>query len=195
MGASLTGRRRPYNPGMQGPVIRGEKVILRPFGEADAETFRSWLADLEVTRFILRRYPPTPDGEREWIQKVSSDPNEIVWGVEFEGRLVGISGVHGILWPEAHANTGTLIGDRTAWGQGVGRESMALRTRFCFTQTLLHKLNSSYLDGNVASARAQAAAGYREVGRRRDQYFREGRWFDEVLTEVLREDWLAAHPQ
>ena len=49
--------------------------------------------------------------------------------------------------------------------------------------------DGSYLEGNEASARAQASAGYREVGRFRGQYFREGRWLDEVLTELLREDW------
>jgi RimJ/RimL family protein N-acetyltransferase len=31
--------------------------------------------------------------------------------------------------------------------------------------------------------------GYREVGRRKAHYFRNGRWLDEILTEVHREDW------
>jgi RimJ/RimL family protein N-acetyltransferase len=48
---------------------------------------------------------------------------------------------------------------------------------------------SSYLEGNEASRRAQASAGYREVGRFSGQYYRGGRWLDEVLTELLgRED-------
>ena len=195
MGGSLTGARRPYNPRMLGPVLRGDRVTLRPFSEGDAESFTAWLADPEVVRYILLRYPPTLEAEREWFGRVSRDPAEIVWGIEFEGRLVGTSGVHRIDWANGHASTGTLIGDRSAWGKGVGGESMRLRTRYCFMETTLHKLNSSYLDGNTASGRAQAAAGYREVGRRREEYFRAGRWHDEVLTEVLREDWLKANPE
>ena len=180
---------------MLGPVLKGEKVTLRPFTQADAEVFVGWLADPEVTRFILLRYPPTLEAEREWFDRVSRDPAEILWGIEFDGRLVGVSGVHRIDWPNGHAVTGTLIGDRSAWGKGVGGESMRLRTRYSFTETTLHKLNSSYLDGNTASALAQAAAGYREIGRRREEHFRAGRWHDEVLTEVLREDWLKANHQ
>jgi RimJ/RimL family protein N-acetyltransferase len=38
-------------------------------------------------------------------------------------------------------------------------------------------------------ARAQAAAGYREVGRWQRDRFVDGEWRDHVLTEVLREDW------
>lgn len=179
---------------MLGPTLRGETVTLRPFGEADAEAFIAWLADAEVTRFLKRRTPPSAAMEREWIDRVSRSETDIVWGVELDGRLVGATGIHRIDWPDRHGTTGTLIGDRSAWGRGAGREAMRLRTRYAFTETTLHKLCSSYLEGNAASARAQAAAGYLEVGRRREQHFRDGRWLDEILTEVLREDWLRDHP-
>jgi RimJ/RimL family protein N-acetyltransferase len=45
------------------------------------------------------------------------------------------------------------------------------------------------MEGNEASRKAQTRVGYREVGRRNQQYFRSGGWLDEILTEVLREDW------
>jgi len=57
----------------------------------------------------------------------------------------------------------------------------------------LRKLKSSYFDGNVASGKAQAAAGYREVGRHHADRFVDGRWVDEILTEVMREDWLKSN--
>ena len=67
---------------------------------------------------------------------------------------------------------------------------MQLRARYAFTQLPLRKLKSGYLQGNVASARAMAAAGYREVGRWHSERWIDGEWRDHVLTEVLREDWL-----
>ena len=179
---------------MFGPVLRGKVVTMRPFSTADAETFTRWLADLDVTRTILRLFPPSIESENEWIERVGKSETDLMWGLEYEGRLVGTSGLHNISWIHQHATTGTLIGDRSVWGKGIGGESMRLRTAFCFTQLPLRKLMSSYLDGNEASARAQAGAGYREIGRRRGSYFRDGRWVDEVLTEVMREDWLQANP-
>ena len=92
-------------------------------------------------------------------------------------------------WSNQHATTGTLIGDKSVWGRGIAGEMMRLRADFAFTELPLRKLKSGYLEGNEASRRAQAGAGYREVGRLRQECFREGRWLDMVLTELLREDW------
>ncbi len=74
-------------------------------------------------------------------------------------------------------------------GHRSGRELMRLRAEYAFTQTPLRALRSGYIEGNVASGRAQKAAGYKEVGRWHDDAFVDGRWHDHILTELRREDW------
>jgi RimJ/RimL family protein N-acetyltransferase len=37
-------------------------------------------------------------------------------------------------------------------------------------------------------------AGYREVGIEREHFFREGRWHDHWVGEVLRADWERTRP-
>jgi ribosomal-protein-alanine N-acetyltransferase len=175
---------------MYGPVIQGELVRLRPPKPDDALPIVSWFQDLEATQFLGRRTSPSVDVEKEWLESSAKDPNSVVWVVEVDGRAVGTMGIREIDWKNGFGTTGTLIGDRSLWGKGIGRETMRLRTRYAFMQLPLRKLKSSYFDGNVASGRAQAAAGYREVGRYRADRYVDGRWVDEVVTEVLREDWL-----
>jgi len=150
----------------------------------------TWFEDLEVTRFIKLRHPPSVELEKEFLDRVARDPDAIFWVVEHEGKLVGGTSIVRIDWRNGFGTTGTVIGDRTAWGKGVGRELMQLRARYAFTQLPLRKLKSAYLDGNQASARAQKSAGYKEVGRYTADRFIDGAWHDEVLTELLREDWL-----
>jgi RimJ/RimL family protein N-acetyltransferase len=174
---------------MYGPVIEGKLVRLRPPKPEDAALMITWFEDLEVTRFLLLRFPPSIDSEKEWLDKMARDPDQVLWVVEHEGRAVGVTGIHQIDWKNGFGTTGTNIGDKSVWGKGLGRELMQVRARYAFTQLPLRKLKSSYLEGNEASARAQAAAGYREVGRHRADRFVDGRWVDEVITEVLREDW------
>jgi ribosomal-protein-alanine N-acetyltransferase len=174
---------------MYGPVIQGKLVRLRPPRADDAAPMVGWFEDLEATLFLGRRNPPSIDMEKEWLEKTAKDPNSVVWVVEVDGRAVGTTGIREIDWKNGFGTTGTLIGDKSLWGKGIGREVMQLRARYAFVQLPLRKLKSSYFDGNVASGRAQAAAGYREVGRFRADRFVEGRWVDEVMTEVLREDW------
>lgn len=174
---------------MYGPVIQGSNFRLRPLRPADAEVMIAWFEDLEVTARLSQRIVPSLASEREWVERVGTDPNLISWAVEHEDRLVGTTALMEISWANQHASTGTLIGDRTAWGKGIAGELMKRRADYAFLEHPFRKLKSGYLEGNVASARAQAAAGYREVGRLRQEFFREGRWIDMILTELLREDW------
>ena len=178
---------------MYGPVIQGKLVRLRAPNADDALQMIGWFEDLETTHFLGRRNPPSVEEEKEWLAATAKEPNSVVWVIEVEGRAVGTTGIREIDWKNGFGTTGTMIGDRSLWGRGIGREAMQLRARYAFTQLPLRKLKSSYFDGNVASGRAQAAAGYREVGRYHADRFVDGRWVDEVLTEVLREDWLKAN--
>ena len=179
---------------MYGPVIEGALVRLRPPKADDAELMISWFEDIEVTRFITLRNPPGIEFEKEWLDKVARDPNAVIWVIEHEGRAVGTTGIHMIDWKHGSGTTGTVIGDKTVWGKGLGKELMRLRARYAFTELPLRKLKSAYLDDNEASGRAQAAAGYQVVGRHRAEQFSGGKWHDMVLTEVMRDDWLKANP-
>jgi RimJ/RimL family protein N-acetyltransferase len=174
---------------MFGPVIQGKLVRLRPPKAEEAAEIVTWFEDLEVTHFLKRRVPPTLEEEKEFLERVGRDANVIWWGVEHEGRLVGGTSIVDIDWKDGSGRTGTLIGVREVWGRGLGRELMQLRAEYAFTQLPLRKLKSGYLEGNLASARAQAAAGYREVGRWHKDKFFDGEWHDHVLTELMREDW------
>ena len=178
---------------MFGPVIQGKLCRLRPPRPEDAEVMSTWFEDLETSHFLGLRNPPSVEMEKEWLEKGAKDPNSVLWVVDADGRVVGTSAIRDIDWKNGFGTTGTLIGDRSVWGKGIGRESMRLRARYAFTQLPLRKLKSSYFDGNVASGRAQAAAGYREIGRYRADRYVDGQWVDEVMTEVLRDDWLKAN--
>jgi RimJ/RimL family protein N-acetyltransferase len=176
-----------------GPVIQGKLVRLRPPRPEDALPMVSWFEDLEVTHFEGQRTALSVEMENSWLERTARDPNLVVWVMEMDGRAVGMSVIREIDWKNGFGTTGTVIGDRSLWGTGIGRETMQLRSRYAFTQLPLRKLKSSYFDGNTASGRAQAAAGYREVGRHRADRYVEGPWVDEVITEVLRDDWLKAN--
>ena len=178
---------------MYGPIIEGKLVKLRPPAPEDAADMVSWFKDLEVTRFIKLRHPPSIEAEKEFLERVARDDNLVFWAVEHGGRLVGGTSIGAIDWKLGFGTTGTVIGDKTVWGRGIAREMMQLRATYAFTQLPLRKLKSGYIEGNQGSARAQAAAGYREVGRWHQDRFIDGAWRDHVLTELLREDWLKAN--
>jgi len=163
---------------------------LRPPRMEDAATMITWFEDLEVSQFLFVRNPPSLESEKEWIDARGKDPDSIFWVIEVDGSAVGSTGIQMIDWKNGFGLTGTVIGDKKQWGKGIGRELMQLRAEYAFMQTPLRKLKSGYIEGNEASARAQAACGYVEAGRWRKDRFVDGEWRDLILTELLREDWV-----
>src|SRR5437763_14000191 len=139
---------------MYGPVIHGKLVRLRPPRPEDAALMITWFEDLEVTRFIKLRNPPSAEAEKEFLDKMSRDETVVFWTVEHEDKVVGGTSIVAIDWRNGHGTTGTVIGDKTAGGKGMARELMQLRARYAFTQLHLSKLASANLEDNAARHRA-----------------------------------------
>jgi RimJ/RimL family protein N-acetyltransferase len=174
---------------MFGPLLRGEKVTLRPGRDDDAEHFVRWFADMEVTRFLGRRAAISLQQEQEFLKRIGESKDDVWWVIEAAAKPIGATGIHGINWLDAHATTGIVIGEKESWRLGYATEAMQLRTRYAFRELNLHKLLTEVDTDNEASKRALERNGYRTVGIRREQTFREGKWKDRWLGEVLREHW------
>jgi RimJ/RimL family protein N-acetyltransferase len=172
-----------------GPVLRGEHVTLRPAREDDAEHFVRWFSDMEVTRFLATRMAITLEQEKEFLKKIGESKNDVWWVIDAENKPIGAAGIHNINWLEANGTTGIVIGEKDCWRKGYATEAMRLRTRYAFRELNLHKLTTEVDVENEASRKALERNGYRTVGLRREQYFREGKWRDRWLGEILRAEW------
>jgi len=172
-----------------GPLLRGEKVTLRPARENDAEHFVRWFADMDVTRFLARRMAISLQQEQEFLKKIGESKDDVWWVIEVADQPIGATGIHSINWLDANGTTGIVIGEKGSWGKGYATETMRLRTRYAFRELNLHKLVTEVDAENDASRKALERNGYRTVGVRREQTFREGTWHDRWVAEVLRADW------
>jgi RimJ/RimL family protein N-acetyltransferase len=170
-------------------MLRGEKVTLRPARENDAEHFVRWFADMEVTRFLARRMAISIQQEQEFLKKIGESKDDVWWVIEVADQPIGATGIHSINWLDANGTTGIVIGEKGSWGKGYATEAMRLRTRYAFRELNLHKLVTEVDAENDASRKALERNGYRTVGVRREQTFREGTWHDRWVAEVLRADW------
>lgn len=174
---------------MFGPILRGTRVTLRPVTKEDLPNYVRWFADTEVTRYLATRFPFSMQQEEEWFARMGEDRDNLAWAIEADGAHIGGVGIHRLDWVNGTAITGTIIGEKRYWGQGIGSEAVALRTRYAFYELNLHKLNSETFLENPAIHRVLEKVGYRRVGVLRHEYWREGAWRDTVIWEVLRADW------
>jgi ribosomal-protein-alanine N-acetyltransferase len=180
---------------MFGPVLRGEKCVLRPPTKEDLPSYLEWFADTDVQRYLPGVGPLSEAQEEEWFKRVAEDQNGVAWAIEVDGKVVGTTGIHGIDWRHGHGESGITIGDKAVWRKGIASEAMALRTRYAFEELNLHKIRTRAFMENEGSKRALLKTGYRQSGVQREEFFRDGRYQDVWMGEILREDWEKAQAE
>jgi RimJ/RimL family protein N-acetyltransferase len=176
------------------PVLTGEKTVLRPFTEADAERMWEIVNDPEVVRFT---FPPdselTPERLRGWYGSRGAQPDRLDLAVTdpADGELLGEVVLYE--WDPANRSCTfrTLIGPRGR-GRGVGTEATRLIVGHGFEQLGLHRVQLEVYGNNHRALRVYEKAGFVVEGVRREAAWRDGEWVDEVLMAVLDHEW-AAH--
>jgi diamine N-acetyltransferase len=170
--------------------LKGHKVILRPVEESDLPNMHRWINDPEVSRGLLQFMPMSMTAEREWLERIRKELNGVLLAIETHaGRHIGTMGMHGLSWRDGTAFTGTLIGEKDCWGQGYATDAKMQMLHLAFHTMNLRKIYSSAIEFNTASWRYNLKCGYREEGRRRLQFYRDGQYWDEILLACFREEW------
>ena len=179
---------------MLGPVIEGERVRLEPPRAEYAAAFLRWFADMEVTRYLRHRHPPTLRQEEESLEKAAEDPHRVLWAIVLkeDGTLIGGTVLEKIDWRNGDAESGIVIGDKSRWRRGHATEVMRLRTEYAFMELGLRKVWTGVEMPNEGSRHALEKTGYRQCGLMRRHFYAHGRWHDVWLAEIFREDWEAA---
>ena len=175
------------------PVVfrQSKRVVLRPLEEEDIPLLVRWINDPEITRFLKAVYPMTIADEKEWLEQLRKNHDkDIVFMIVAEGKPIGVMGLHRINWIHRWAKTGAVIGEKGYWGKGYGSEAKMLVLDYAFNSLGLHKICSSVIAFNTRSFRYSLKCGYEEEGRRKDQYFIHGRFWDEIQLAVFKKDWL-----
>jgi RimJ/RimL family protein N-acetyltransferase len=181
---------------MRNPIMVGERVYLRPFETADAETLAA-IAATETDTFMYRgRKPFSPLAyERDIGEAYKGDyPSWIAFSVALreDDRCIGQVGAFPIDYIHRTAETYSALGPAAVRNQGYGTEAKHLLLEYCFDRLHLHVLRSSVFEANARSVAALMKQGYREAGRLKWADVKGGRYHDDLLFDLLRDEWLAA---
>jgi len=177
------------------PVIflQGEKVYLRPVEETDLPSCTRWINDPRVRQFLTTVSPRSLADEQVWLESMRESDSEIVLTiVRREDDLpIGNIGLHRIDQVNQYATFGILIGEIHCHQKGYGKEAVQLMLKHAFHALNLRRVKSSVLVPNKASIKLHKGAGFVQEGLRREQYYRDGQWVDEIIYGLLRSDWEA----
>lgn len=144
----------------------------------------SWVNDPEVNRFLESRFvQQTEDSVRQFVEAAARDQHGLFWGIRSVAldRHVGNIKLAPIDRHHLRGEVGIMIGDRDAWGLGIGSRALALVSAIADRDLGLRKLTAGCYASNIGSVRAFERAGYTVEAVRPAHFLLEGRPEDFIL--------------
>jgi RimJ/RimL family protein N-acetyltransferase len=171
--------------------MKGPRVEMRPVLKSDVPLLTKWINDPDVRMFLKSYLPMSDDDEVTWVESLSSrKPTNICFMLVVNGVTIGTMGLHNIRFKDGVATTGALIGEKEYWGKGFGSEAKMLLLNYAFNTLNLRKICSNVIAFNTRSHKYSLKCGYNEEGRRKRQYYQDGRYWDEIQLAVFKRNWL-----
>ena len=171
----------------------GEKTRLVPLDKAKhLDNALLWFNDPEsTTHLLIGDFPLTKLAEEAYFDRVMKECKEDVpFAIEtLEGRHIGFTALHNLQWQHRTATCGIAIGEPNLRGQGYGPDALRTLTRYSFDVLGLRLVMSEVMAENSASQRMMEKAGYREIARIPQRYWRRGDYRDALIFAQYAEEW------
>ena len=168
--------------------LAGEKCYLSPCRLEDAERWAEWFNDLEVTIPLGdEAYTPTSlEGEQEAIRDILKNNLHVFSIVDLEtDQAIGRCLFFNVDAVNRTAMLGIVIGEKSRWDQGYGREAVSLLLDYGFNLLNLNSVMLGTFSFNERAIRCYEKVGFKLIGRRREARIIAGEKYDLVLMDIL----------
>jgi RimJ/RimL family protein N-acetyltransferase len=177
-------------------LLAGHRVGLALMRKEDVPTIARWHQDLEFTANIgSPGEAHSLEMRQEFYEKNSqmrADSVEFAVILLATGQLVGFSGLFDI----SRAMTATLfvgIGERDLWNKGLGTEATRLVCEYGFFFRNLYSIRVEVNGYNRRAIRLYERLGFKLIGRVRGVIMLNGDRYDQVLLDLLRDEFKLEH--
>jgi ribosomal-protein-alanine N-acetyltransferase len=179
------------------PTIRTEKVTLRDVRDSDAEALLAMLTSEEVAEFVSP-LPRTVDGFNAFIAEAHHERtlgHSFCFGVVPAGYedAMGLFQVRQLEPGFGSAEWGFALGS-PFWGCGVFLEAAKAVIDYAFGVVGIHRLEARSIASNGRGNAALRKVGALQEGVLRRSFHRDGRYFDQILWSIVKDDWRHGHP-
>lgn len=180
-------------------LLTTPRLTLKPHTLANAEKMNAWSNDAEL-RFYDDDLPePTPASPMErtldfLTRNASPKPEDetIHWAMHItdSDEFIGFCMAAYIDRYHRKCRFGMTIGAKEQWGKGYGREVVEAVVGLLFGELQLNRIQCEIYDFNERSIRLFESIGFVREGVCRQAVLKSGRWTDEFVYGLLREDWV-----
>ena len=178
------------------PTLSTPRLCLTPHELTDAEAMNRWAVDPELCHYSddAPTGPETFAETLQYLERIIGQKDDSIrrWAVRRvdDGQLIGYCMAAFIDRHNRRCKIGLTIGEKTAWGKGYGSEVLEAMIRHCFETLDMNRIGAEIYAFNARSIRLFERAGFQREGLIRQSVLKNGRYEDEILYGLMREEWL-----
>ncbi|MFE6167448.1 GNAT family N-acetyltransferase [Viridibacillus arvi] len=173
------------------PLIKGEKVVLRPFIDEDFPYIEECLKDSEVIKLTGSTSDFDKEKTLQWYNSRNEQTDRLDLAIvdQSQGILVGEVVVN--LYDEKNhsMNFRILIGPRGR-NRGLGTEATQLMIGYVFKNTTLNQITLSVFDFNPRAKYVYEKVGFVIDSIDENELEFEGEWINSINMNLTKENWL-----
>lgn len=172
------------------------RVYLRPLRVEDYKTLVVWHNDPDIQNMVGgHKYFVSEEREKKWIENVINSDDRLVLAVCLveNDKHIGNIMLQEIDWINRSAHVPVLIGDKTEWNKGYATEARMQMLKFAFEERGIERVWAVVVEDNIGSIRMLEKCGYVKEGVLRRSLYKNGRYYNQVMMGVLRDEFYEAY--
>ena len=171
--------------------ITGDNVYLSPISLDDAEQYTHMINDLKVSVGIGHpAYINIMDyeREREFLNSIKDGKIFAVRLIEND-ELLGNIELFNVNILQKNAYLGIMLGNPEYQRKGYGKEAINLILDYGFSFLNLYSISLTVFEYNEVAYNLYKKIGFKEVGRLRKRMEIMGKRYDEIIMDILKEEF------
>ena len=186
----------PRPPIPERPLLRGDRVWLRPLEARDMPAYVAGINDTEVGGFAGYRIPTTIADASAWLERhaaMSRSGEGFFFAVCELGddRFIGTVWFKDVNTLDKNAELAIYM-DKDHIGSGWGTDAQRTLLAFGFGTLGLERISLTVSASNARAIRSYEKVGFQREGVMRSSFRVAGERQDTVLMAILRAEWEAA---
>lgn len=169
-----------------------QNLIIRETKFSDYQYFTEWEKDDEIIKYM------SYDEDRSYedvvtealYNKMDATKLDFTVVIRADEKPVGRISISRL---DRHFDsldiTKFYIGDKSLWGNGLGREIITEVLEYCFTFLHMERVTSDYYTGNKRAAALYESLGFKDEGLARNAAKKDGKYYDLHLMSILRSEF------
>ena len=166
---------------------------LREIERRDIEEINKWRNNTELSKnlggvFRFVNY----DVDNAWYDRYLNDRSSSVRCaiVDDDDVIVGCVYLLNIDNINRSADLHIMIGNKENHGKGIGTFAVSSMINHAFKNLNLRRIQLEVLEYNLVAQNLYKKMGFVEEGRKREAVFKDGKYVDEIIMGLLREDYV-----